>query len=118
MSNYSRTLMKIKLNRARMTGLYNLIDHNLIENPATNKAEQILNLLVHQIRIKIRNRLEAQVNDKDNYRVNLQQTEALAFELWFNNCQIRPFYYNYELLIAQQLIGEIDKTYGTNLNNR
>jgi hypothetical protein len=106
--------MKIKLNRSKMEGLYQLLSI-LLKNKASNKAEQILHCIVVKIAIKIRNKLD-QYNAKDSYQISLNEYEALAFELWFNSNADWTAWYIYELNVAQAICRDIDKNYGTNFN--
>lgn len=105
--------MKIKLNRVKMLGLFELIEFLMDGNQAENDGEQILYLLVEKIRIKLRNRLD-QLSLKDNYQITLSEDEALALKVWLEQKHIPANYFNYELNVAQQICLDINKQYGRN----
>ena len=106
--------MRVSLNRDKLCGLYELLVFLLNEFPASDMAEELVDVIIHKIRIKIRNRLDT-FNNKNSYTFTLTKEEALAYFIWME--QLRPLIpitdYNYELTVALTITNEIDKTYGT-----
>lgn len=106
--------MRVSLTREKLNSLFDMVQYLLAEFPAGDKAEELVDGLIHKIRIKMRNRLDT-YNIKNSYSFTLTKEEALAFELWMS--QLKPMIpitnYVFEQNIALQITNKIDQIYGT-----
>ncbi len=105
--------MKIHLTHQAAESLVILIKYLLDKYPAEDKAEKILDALVNQVRLKIRNRIERGFS-QSGYTFTLSIEHSLAFDLWMDQMRpsIPPLEYGYEQNIALQITNESDKIYG------
>ncbi|MES2651293.1 MAG: hypothetical protein V4663_06105 [Bacteroidota bacterium] len=106
--------MRVNLNREKLQRLHELVEYLLKEFPASDKAEELVDALIHKIRIKLRNRLDT-YNVKNSYSITLPKEEALAYFIWMEQVSklLPKNVFVFELNVSLTITNEIDRTYGT-----
>jgi len=105
--------MRITLNHSQAEGMFNLITYLLTNNPYKDRAEKIQDLLVSEVRLKLRNKLEAR-SQKGGYSITISEIQALALEEWLilQTPFLEPKNFGYEVNEATKITNQINNTYG------
>lgn len=104
--------MKIKLTRAQLEGLYLLITTGLENTAPEGVAAKLMYVLVDKLNERIRTKLRKLDNGSTcGYSLSLNEVEAMAFYCWYRNVCEELVGLQYERLVAQQCVNEIDREY-------
>ncbi len=106
--------MNIKLTAPQLEGIHLLINMALNIYKPDNIGESLLHEIVDKVNDKIRLKLKRkQFDNKVGNNLTLTSVEAKAFYVWYNQicAQIHEEHYQYERIVATQIINQIDRVY-------
>lgn len=106
--------MTIKLTSPQLEGIHLLMNTVLNLYKPENVAESLLHEIVDKINDKIRQKLKRkQFDNKVGNNLKLTSVEAKAFYVWYQQtaCIVRGNEYQYERIVAMQIINQIDRAY-------
>ncbi|MGY0034416.1 hypothetical protein [Pedobacter sp. NJ-S-72] len=101
------------MSKQEAKGMFDLITYLLLTNPYSDRNEKIHDLLVSEIRLKLRNKLERRVQNH-GYSITVSEVQALALEEWMilQRSFIPIGNFVYELNEATKITNEINYIYG------
>lgn len=100
--------MKLKLTSQQAEALHYLFEKVILTEMPENIAESLVMDLMKQIFKRLRDKLEAK--KKDGYSIEVNDVQAKAFYLYFQNRNLPPGYV-YEENLIQTHLNEINRIY-------
>lgn len=107
--------MTIKLKKNQLEALHTLLTAALILTPPKDMAGSLLHELVDGINDRIRSKLKkAQYDNRVGYGLKLKSIDAKALYVWYLHIEAglkESNHYQYECIIARNIVNQIDKEY-------
>lgn len=106
--------MRIQINREKLTSLNELLKYLLKEFPAGDESESLIDDKIKNINRKLEERI-ATTNNKNSYSVSIPEAEAMALFSYITELtpMIPKTFYVFEQKVSQEILNQIDETYGT-----